>query len=82
MGLNIKSEKVHRLARKVAAETGTSMTSAIETALREKLERLAKRRDAEARIARVRRELDKLGPPPAGLSSDHSDLYDEEGLPA
>lgn len=83
MGLNIKSAIVHELARKVAAETGSSMTSAIETALREKLDRLAKQRDVDARVARVREELDELGPPPPGLSSDHSDLYDEEeGLPA
>jgi len=82
MGLNIKSETVHRLAREVADATGTSMTAAIESALTEKLERLAKQRDAEARIARVKAMLDELGPPPAGLSSDHSDLYDEEGLPA
>jgi antitoxin VapB len=82
MGLNIKSDAVHDLARKLAAETGTSMTAAIETALREKLERLARQRDAQARVARIRKRLDRLGPPPAGLTSDHSDLYDEDGLPA
>lgn len=82
MGLNIKSEEVHRLARRVAAETGTSMTAAIETALREKLERLEKDRDAQGRLKRIRAMLDELGPPPPGLTSDHSDLYDEDGLPA
>ncbi len=81
MGLNIKSEAVHKLARKVAAETGTTMTGAIENALEEKLERLARRRDAKARVARLRKKLDKLGPPPPGLTSDHSDLYGEDGLP-
>jgi antitoxin VapB len=81
MGLNIKSDAVHDLARKLAAETGTSMTAAIETALREKLARLSRQRDAQARVARIRKKLDRLGPPPAGLTSDHSDLYDEDGLP-
>jgi antitoxin VapB len=81
MSLNIKSAAVHDLARKLAAETGTSMTAAIEAALREKLKRLEKRRDAESRIARVRSMLEEVGPPPPGLTSDHSDLYDEDGLP-
>jgi antitoxin VapB len=82
MSLNIKSQEVHRLARQVAAETGTSMTAAIETALREKLERIERVRDSEERIARLKKMLDELGPPPPGLTSDHSDLYDEDGLPA
>ncbi len=82
MGLNIKSEEVHRLARRLAAQTGTSMTSAIEVALREKLERLDKQGDRQAQIARIRKMLDELGPPPPGLTSDHSDLYGEDGLPA
>ena len=81
MGLNIKSEAVHKLARKVAAETGATMTAAIEAALQEKLDRLARQRDVKARIARIRKKLDALGPPPPGLTSDHSDLYDEDGLP-
>lgn len=82
MGLNIKSAAVHELARKVAAETGTSMTAAIETALREKLDRLEKQRDTEARLARLRKMIEETGPPPPGLTSDHSDLYDDDGLPA
>ena len=80
MGLNIKNEEVHRLARRLAAETGTSMTAAIANALREKLERLERDRDREARIQRLRAMLDELGPPPSWLTSDHSDLYDDDGL--
>lgn len=82
MGLNIKNDAVHRLAKQVADETGTSMTTAIELALREKLERLDMGRDKQARVERIRAMLDELGPPPPGLTSDHSDLYDEDGLPA
>ena len=82
MGLNIKSDAVHRLAKQVAAETGPSMTAAIEAALREKLERLRKERESDERIAWLKAMLDELGPPPPGLTSDHSDLYDDDGLPA
>lgn len=81
MGLNIKNEAVNRLARELAAETGTSITGAIETALREKLGRVRDERDRDARIARFKERLDALGPPPPGLNSDHSDLYGEDGLP-
>ncbi|MGH6923064.1 MAG: type II toxin-antitoxin system VapB family antitoxin [Propylenella sp.] len=81
MGLNIKSDAVHDLARKLAAETGTSMTAAIEGALREKLERLERTREKAAVIARVKRIIQESGPTAAGVSSDHSDLYDDEGLP-
>jgi len=82
MGLNIKNGTVHELARKVAAETGTSMTSAIETALREKLERLQRAKEKQAVKRRIKRLIRESGPPPPGLSSDHSDLYDDDGLPA
>ena len=82
MGLNIKSDEVHRLARLVACRTGASMTQAIEVALREKLDRLERERDRHHRIERLRAMLDELGPPPPGLTSDHADLWDEDGPPA
>lgn len=82
MGLNIKSEDVHKLAKALADETGTSMTAAIRQALEEKLDRVRRERDSDARIEWVENYLKKLGPPPPGLTSDHSDLYDEDGLPA
>ena len=70
------------MARLVASQTGASMTQAIEVALREKLERLEREKDREHRIERLRALLDELGPPPPGLTSDHSDLYGDDGLPA
>ena len=81
MGLNIKNEKVERLAREVAAETGESLTSAIQHALEERLLRLRRDQDFEIKKARVREILKRSGPTPPGLTSDHSDLYDERGLP-
>jgi antitoxin VapB len=82
MGMNIKSEKAHRLAKRLAHETGTSVTAAVESALEEKLERLQRSMDAEAKFQRIKQYVDKLPAPPPGLTSDHSDLYDDDGLPA
>ena len=81
MGLNIKNPKVERLAKELAAETGESMTSAIQVALEEKLDRLRRERDVAEKIRRIDELLDSLPPPPPGATSDHSDLYDERGLP-
>jgi antitoxin VapB len=38
-------------------------------------------RDIAERKRRIREILESLGPVPAGVTSDHSDLYDEWGLP-
>lgn len=81
MGLNIKNEEVQRLARELAQTTGQSMTAAIESALREKLYRIHRERDVDLRRAEVRRIVERNRPTPPGLTSDHSDLYDEIGLP-
>jgi antitoxin VapB len=82
MGMNIKNEDVQMLARALAAETGESMTTAIKTALEERLARVRRERDVQHRIRRIDEILAKLPPVPPGVTSDHSDLYDEDGLPA
>jgi len=83
MGMNIKNPEVHRLARKLADATGESMTAAIRRALEERLERVERPHDEQVaeRKRRVREILDSFGPVPPGVTSDHSDLYDEIGLP-
>lgn len=83
MGLNIKNEEVHQLAREVARLTGESMTGAIQAALEEKLARLKKLREGQVaeKKRRLRKILETLPRPPAGVTSDHSDMYDENGLP-
>jgi antitoxin VapB len=81
MGMNIKNPEVQRLAKQLAQATGQSMTMAIEGALREKLYRVHRERDIELRRAEVRRIVERNGPTPSGMTSDHSDLYDEIGLP-
>ncbi|MBX3578275.1 MAG: type II toxin-antitoxin system VapB family antitoxin [Rhizobiaceae bacterium] len=82
MGLNIKSERVHELARQLARETGLSMTAAIEKALEDQLARVHRHAEREYRYNRIREIVSKLPPAPPGVTSDHSDLYDENGLPA
>ena len=84
MGLNIKNEHVHALAREAAARTGQTQTSVIETALERLLAELDKpdpevmRAKVDAILAAVDAEMtDEMR---AALLAD--DLYDENGLPA
>ena len=46
MALSIKSPAAERLARQLAAETGESLTEAVQRSLAERLERLKGRRSA------------------------------------
>jgi len=82
MGMNIKSAEAHRLARELAAETGESVTAAVTLAVRERLERVRRERQADRvaeRLLAIGRDCARLlqGPP-----IDHAELlYDERGLP-
>ena len=77
MGLNIKNEEAHRLARELARVTGESMTVAVTKAIRERLERI---RTVE-RVLKIARECAPLWKEPF-RTVDHGDLlYDEKGLP-
>ncbi len=82
MGLNIKNDRVHELARILSQATGKTLTAVIEEALEDKLTRLEQDREVTGKVAWLEARLKELGPPPPGLTSDHSDLYDEPGLPA
>ena len=84
MSLNIKDPEAHDLARKLAAETGETMTRAVVEALRERLERVRRQRGGKA----TAEELMEIGRrcaadmKEAGHSLDHCKLfYDEHGLP-
>ena len=82
MTLNIKDPEAHRLAAAVARETGETMTRAVTEALRERLERVRRRRNPKATTAELlaiaRRCANMLKGPPV----DHATLlYDERGLP-
>ncbi len=81
MGMNIKSEKAHRLAKELAAATGRSVTATVERALEEAMERQLRDSDYAARKARITQIKNQFGSVPEGVTSDHADLYDEWGLP-
>jgi antitoxin VapB len=53
VALSIKHDEADRLARQLAKETGESLTDAVVTALRERLDRVRRPR----RTARLREEL-------------------------
>jgi antitoxin VapB len=83
MGLNIKNEETHRLAQELAALTGESLTAAVTTAVRERLDRLRRTRGttlAERLLAIGKDCAPRLKEP--FRSGEHGDLlYDERGLP-
>jgi hypothetical protein len=82
--LNIKDDVLIAEAKELAALLGTSATGAVREAVHERLAREKAARD-EARqrkiaaIMAIAKDASKLFPP--GTSSDHGDLYDENGLP-
>lgn len=82
MGMNIKNEAVEKLAKQLATETGKTITGAIQQALSNELLRVRRLDDFETRKARVEEILRRSGPVAPGVTSDHSDLYDDDGLPA
>ncbi|HMQ57159.1 MAG TPA: type II toxin-antitoxin system VapB family antitoxin [Rhizobiaceae bacterium] len=83
MGFNIKNEEVHRLARRLATRKGVSLTRAVQIALENELRRDDNDADPEfdRKFAAFMHFIDNRPPPPPGLTSDHSDMYDEDGLP-
>jgi antitoxin VapB len=82
MALSIKSEEADRLARELAAETGETLTDAVETALRERLNREhAKRGDSmRARLARLAADVAAM-PVADARTPEEIVGYDDSGLP-
>jgi antitoxin VapB len=80
--LNIKSDDAYQLASRLAELTGESLTSAVTAALRERLDREQRKKDVEAKVARMlatgREIRAHMGGP---ASSDHDWLYGPDGLP-
>jgi antitoxin VapB len=79
--LNIKDDKLIAEAKELAALLGTTATAAVREAVRERLAQ--ERRDRAALAADLmaigRRAAARLTPDQRRI--DHSDLYDESGLP-
>lgn len=85
MGLNIKNERVHQLAKEAAARTGRTQTGAIELALEELLTRIKREESQEERRRRSYELIAELQAAAAAAGDGMSveDLYDDEtGLPA
>jgi len=83
--LNIKDETLIAEAKELAALLGTSATGAVREAVHERLarEKAARDQERERKVAAIM----AIGQRVAALvpdhlrTSDHSDLYDENGLP-
>ncbi|MEO8100477.1 MAG: type II toxin-antitoxin system VapB family antitoxin [Acidobacteriota bacterium] len=81
MSLNVKDPEAHRLAQAISRETGESMTKIVIDALRDRHEKLEKRKKKATveELMAIARQVS------AGVKRpyvDHGDLlYDERGLP-
>ena len=83
MALSIKNHETERLARQVASETGESLTEAIQTALRERWERLKVRRRSQVLAGQVEDLLRRVDALPSLDSRPEDEIlaYDEHGIP-
>jgi antitoxin VapB len=82
MALNIKDPETDQLARRLSALTGENITTAIKTALRERIEREERTRgkasfeELLAIAKRIASRIDRNG-----RTADEIIGYDERGLP-
>lgn len=84
MALNIKNDEAHDLARKLADASGTSLTEAVTTALRQSLDRDARSDDAEILLREVRALQQFVADLPDRDRRSPEEIlgYDEAGLPS
>ncbi|HTC91676.1 MAG TPA: type II toxin-antitoxin system VapB family antitoxin [Bryobacteraceae bacterium] len=81
MNLNVKDPEAHRLAEAIAQETGETITRAVTEALRERYERLQRRR-SKASLDELRAIAGRAAAHVKRPYLDHAELlYDEHGLP-
>ena len=82
MALSIKSDEADRLARELAAETGETLTDAVEIALRERLDREHAKHAASMRTRLTRLAADVATLPVTDdRTPDEIIGYDDDGLP-
>ena len=83
MALNIKDDTADRLARELAAATGESITTAVTTAVRERLERVHGSVPREQRAKALREIAARSGARPIRdrRSADEILGYGPDGLP-
>jgi antitoxin VapB len=81
MSLNVKDPEAHRLAQRIAKETGSTITRVVIEALREKLERIGGG-DPQQLADEIRAIAGRAAPHVKRPFGDHADfLYDAQGLP-
>jgi antitoxin VapB len=82
MALSIKNEATERLARKVASETGESLTEAIQISLEERLERLKLRRKGRVVSEQINDLLRRVDALPVQDSRSANEImgYDDDGI--
>ena len=83
MPLSIKNDTTERLARKVASETGESLTEAIQNALQERWDRLKMRRHNHVLTSQIEELLRRVDSLPTLDSRPEDEIlgYDEHGMP-
>jgi len=84
MAMSIKSLRVERLVREVAARTGESLTGAIQKALEERLERLGTERRNQGMVTQLEEILRRVDQLPVLDARAPVEIpgYDDQGLPA
>jgi antitoxin VapB len=83
MPLSIKNPEAEKFAREISKETGESLTTAITTALRDRLQRLRGRRHAKSVAQEVDEIMQRVDALPIldDRSEDEILGYDSQGLP-
>ena len=84
MGLNIKRKDTQQLVQKLAKLTGESMTEAVTRAVRERIERLNRKKGLTELWKEIAQDTAKrFKEPYRSLTQEQLDdlLYDEDGLP-
>jgi len=84
MALNIKHPEADRLARTLARTTGESITEAVLTAIKERLQRETGRGDTDAVRKNIRRIQERFAAKQVADARTADEIigYDEHGLPA
>lgn len=81
MSLNVKDPEAHRLAQAIAEETGDSLTKVVIGSLRERHERIEKRK-GKASLAELMAIAARVSRSVKRPYVEHGELlYDEYGLP-
>jgi len=83
VALSIKNRETERLARQVAQETGESLTLAIQSALKERLQRLKQKRPAHIMTTKLYDILQRVDGLPTLDTRPEAEIlgYDDQGVP-